>query len=317
MRVPFTLPPAGDRPFDVVTLGLNSLDLVAVVATFPSSGSKQPLQHFARLPGGQMATAAAVCARLEWRSRYIGVFGDDEHGQQARMALMAEGVDLSSAWTAQGATNQFAIVLVDAATGERTVLWHRHPGLTMRAGDVPCEGVQSGRLLIVDCHETEAATAAARLARAAGTVTMIDVERVRPGIAELLRHIDMIVAAQSFPGELTGHESPGRALQAMAREFDAPLVCMTLGAEGSLALCGGREIRTRGFVVDCADTTGAGDAFRGGLASGYLRAPEGSIEDALAYANAVAALNCRALGAQGGMPTRVEVDHLLMARSRA
>jgi sugar/nucleoside kinase (ribokinase family) len=317
VRVPFSIPPPSSRPVDVVTLGLNSLDLVALAATYPAPGTKQPLQRFARLPGGQMATAAAVCARLEWRSRYVGVFGDDERGQLARNALRLEGVDLSSAWTAQGTPNQFAVVIVDAGTGERTVLWNRHEGLAMRADQVPRDTVQSGRVLIVDCHETAAATEAARLARAAGVTTIVDVERVRPGIADLLQHIDAIVAAQAFPGELTGYTSPGRALQAMADEFKAPLVCVTLGAEGSLAFCGGREIHTKGFAVECVDSTGAGDAFRGGLAAGCLRAPEGSIEDALAYANAVASLNCRRLGAQGGMPTRVEVDRLLMARLTA
>jgi sugar/nucleoside kinase (ribokinase family) len=49
----------------VVTLGLNSIDLVAVVAEYPASNTKQRLQGFARLPGGQMATASAVCARLD------------------------------------------------------------------------------------------------------------------------------------------------------------------------------------------------------------------------------------------------------------
>ena len=55
--------------FDVVGFGLNSVDLVAVVAEYPASNSKQRLQRFARLPGGQIATALAACARLGWRSR--------------------------------------------------------------------------------------------------------------------------------------------------------------------------------------------------------------------------------------------------------
>jgi sugar/nucleoside kinase (ribokinase family) len=63
--------------------------------------------------------------------------------------------------------------------------------------------------------------------------------------------------------------------------------------------------------VDCVDSTGAGDAFRGGFAAGCLRAPDGDIEDVLLYANAVAALNCRALGAQAAMPTPDEVDRLM------
>jgi sugar/nucleoside kinase (ribokinase family) len=314
VRLPLTLHAAALKPFDVATLGLNSIDLVAVVAEYPGSNTKQRLQRFARLPGGQMATAAAVCARLGWRARYIGVFGEDDLGELSRRSLVTEGVDVSAAWVAAGASNQFAVVLVDARSGARTVLWDRHPLLSIDPAVVPHEAVASTRILIVDCQETAAATEAARLARAAGAITIVDVERVRPGIAELLREIDVIAAAQSFPTELTGYDEPGKALEAMAREFSAPIVCVTLGDEGSLARCGGREIRTPGFAVDCVDTTGAGDAFRGGLAAACLRRPAGDVEDILAYANAVAALNCRALGAQGGMPTPAEVDSLLVAR---
>ena len=314
VRIPFAIAAAAARQFDVVTLGLNSLDLVAVVAEHPASNTKQRLLEFARRPGGQMATAAAVCARLQWRARYLGTFGGDEHGRVVRAALAEEGVDLSAASVAEAATNQFAVVLVDSRTGDRTVLWDRHPGLTMDPLTVSAAAVQSGRMLIVDCHETAAATQAARFARAAAIPTVVDVERVRPGIHDLLRHIDAIVAAEGFPVELTGYGAPGQALEAMAREFQAPLVCVTLGEGGSLARCQGREIRTRAFSVDCVDTTGAGDAFRGGFAAGCLRAPAGEIEDALAYANAVAALNCRGLGAQGAMPTRDEVERLLVAR---
>jgi sulfofructose kinase len=311
VRLPFTIPPAAAHPFDVAGLGLNSVDLMAVVAEYPARNSKQPLQRFARLPGGQTATAMAVCSRLGWRARYIGVFGDDEIGAMGIESLTREGVDTSAAWTVPGATSQFAVVLVDARSGERTVLWHRHPALTMSASAVPGAAVTSGRLLLVDCHDTVAAAEAARLARQAGIPTIVDVEKVRPGIGELLRHIDAIVAAESFPAALTGYDEPGRALAAMAREYAAPLACVTLGAEGSLAWCGGREVRTPALAVDCVDTTGAGDAFRGGLAAGCLHAPDGELEDALAYANAVAGLNCRALGARGGMPTADEVERAL------
>lgn len=262
-----------------------------------------------------MATASAICSRLGWRASYIGVFGDDEVGRAARDHLVAERVDLHASWTAPGATNQFAVVLVDARSGERTVLWDRHPDLAMDPARIPKSAIEAGRMLIVDCQETAAATVAARYARAAGIPTIIDVERVRPGINDLLQQIDVIIAAQGFPTALTGYDDTGRALEAMAREFSAPVVCVTLGEEGSLARAAGREIRTPGFAVDCVDTTGAGDAFRGGFAAGWLRTPDGEIDDLLAYANAVAALNCRALGARGSMPTAGEVDQLLAGRS--
>jgi sugar/nucleoside kinase (ribokinase family) len=316
VRIPFSVPPPEARRFDVVGLGLNSVDLVAVVAEYPVCNTKQRLQRFARLPGGQTATAVAVCARLGWRTSYLGRFGADELGALSRESLEREGVDTSGAETVDGATNQFAIVLVDARSGERTVLWDRDPALTIVPADVCRDRIVLGRIALVDCHETAAAAQAALYAREAGIPSVVDVEKVRPGIGDLLRHIDAIIAAEAFPTELTGYDSLGRAIEAIAREFDAPLVCVTLGSEGSLARCHGREIRTPAFPLACLDSTGAGDAFRGGFAAGCLRASTDDLglEDVLTYANAVAALNCRALGARGGMPTAHEVDQLVEGR---
>jgi sulfofructose kinase len=311
-----SLAPPAVKPFDVVTVGLNSIDLVAVVEHFPESNSKQRLQQFAELPGGQMATAAAVCARLGWRARYIGSFGSDAFGVTGRNSLTTEGVDVSAAWDVPGATSQFAVVIVDASTGERTVLWNRHPGLVIPPDRVSRDAVTSGRVLLVDCHETAGVTQAARYARTAGIPTVIDVEKVRPGIVDLLREIDIILAAQEFPSALTGYAEPGRALAAMAQEYGAALVAVTLGDQGSLAWHNGREIRTPAFDVTCVDTTGAGDAFHGGFVAGWLREPAASVSDLLEYANAVAALNCRGLGARGAMPTSTEVDQLIRRSPR-
>ena len=312
MRIPFPIPDAGSKRFDVAGFGLNSIDLVAVVAEFPQSNTKQRLQRFARLPGGQIGTAMATCAKLGWRARYIGSFGDDDLGALSRESLTSQGVDISASRTVEGATNQFAVILVDATSGERTVLWDRHPALNMQPCDVPECAVTSGRLLIVDCHQTAASTQAARYARAAGIPTIIDVEKVRPGIAELLQNIDAIIAAEEFPTALTGDEQPGRALGVMARDTGASIACVTLGKEGSLTWCNGREIRTPPFPVGCVDSTGAGDVFRGAFAAGCLAMPDGDIEDVLRYANAAAALNCRALGSRGALPTADEVNQLML-----
>ncbi|HUK33548.1 MAG TPA: PfkB family carbohydrate kinase [Vicinamibacterales bacterium] len=317
MRLGLKIPAAGSKPFDVAGFGLNSIDLLAVVAEYPVSNSKQRLQRFMHMPGGQIATALSVCAKLGLTATYVGSFGADPLGKMSRDSLLDAGVDISGSRIVEGATNQFAVILVDARSGERTVLWDRHPALTFEPKDVPRAAVTAGRVLIVDCHETAAATQAARCAREAGVPTIIDVEKVRPGIGELLQQIDVLITAQDFPCALTGHEEIGRALDAMAEEFpSARLVCATLGDEGSLSRCNGREIHTPAFQVDCVDSTGAGDAFRGAFAAGCLLMPDAEVEDVLRYANAVAALNCRALGARGGLPTRDEVDQLLGARQR-
>jgi len=254
-----------------------------------------------------------ACSRLGWTARYIGRFGDDPNGVAGLQSLREVGVDVEACETMQGATNALSLILVDALTGQRTVLWSRHAKLTMTPDTVPVAAVCSGRVLLVDCHDIAAATAAARCARAAGIPTVIDVEKVRPGIEALLREIDMIITAQDFPGQLTGVGDLGAALRVMKEAFGATLVCATLGEEGSLAVTDDGDIRTPGFAVSVVDTTGAGDVFRGGFISGWLR--EGAaaqIEDVLRYANAAAALKCRALGGRAGIPTHAEVAELLM-----
>ena len=120
-------------------------------------------------------------------------------------------------------------------------------------------------------------------------LTIVDVEKVRPHIGELLAHIDAIIAAEQFPGEHTGYPVDGPGARGPGGRVRRAARVRNPRKEGSLARCGGREIRTPAFPVQCVDSTGAGDAFRGGFAAGCLRAPEGEVEDVLSFANAVAA----------------------------
>jgi sugar/nucleoside kinase (ribokinase family) len=81
--------------------------------------------------------------------------------------------------------------------------------------------------------------------------TSIDVEQAGAGIDALLDTMDIIIAAEAFPSAMTGIDNVSKALADLARRFSrAAVVCVTLGEQGSLARCGGTEIRTPGFRVD-------------------------------------------------------------------
>ena len=310
MRLP-TLP-GPDRPFDVIALGLNSLDIVAVIPSHPVAGGKTRIERLAHLPGGQSASAAVGCARLGWRTQYIGTYGDDDAARVGIESLERDRVDTSLVRRIQGATSHTSLVLVDGRTGDRTVIWYRDSRLAMGAGDVPVQAVRGARVLLVDDHEPLAARIAARAAREAGVRTVIDVEKLRPGTEELLEHIDIIIAAEAFPAELTGVSDLGSALREMSRRFEPSLTCATLGPRGSLSLVDGKEVRTPAFDVHVVDTTGAGDAFRAGFIAGWLRGGEdANVHDVLRYAHGVAALNCRGLGARDGLPRHEEVEELI------
>ena len=313
VRLPIVPRPLVPQGFDVVGFGLNTIDLLAVIGQYPKPDSKQQLTDFVECPGGQAATAMVACARLGWRTRYVGRFGDDVRGRLARVSLEEAGVDVSTCEDVS-APQPLSLILVDG-DGRRTVLWRRAAVVNMDAGDVDAGTVTSGRVLLVDCHQTAAATQAATYARRAGVPTIVDVEQVRPGIAALLAEIDLIITARAFPEAFTGVSGVGSALAAIARRFEPALVCATLGQEGSLAILGGTEIYTPGFRVPVVDTTGAGDVFRGGFIAGWLAAgPRPQAEDVLTYANAVAALKCRALGARTAIPRRAEVARLMASR---
>jgi sugar/nucleoside kinase (ribokinase family) len=312
MRLPLLLPLAPGRPFDMIALGLNSLDIVAVIPSHPVPGGKTRIERLASLPGGQSASAAVGCARLGWRTQYIGTFGEDDAARIGIESLERDKVDTSLVRRIPGATSHTSLVLVDARSGDRTVIWHRDPRLAMSAQDVPVEAVRAGRVLLVDDHEPFAATVAARAAREAGVRTVIDVEKLRPGTEELLQHIDVIIAAETLPSELTGLPDLGAALRDMARRFEPSLTCATLGPKGSLSLVDGKEVRTPAFDVHVEDTTGAGDAFRAGFIAAWLRGgSDPNVHDVLRYAHGVAALNCRGLGARDGLPSHDEVEELI------
>lgn len=272
------------------------------------------MRGFAQLPGGQSASAAVALARLGVTARYIGRIGDDDFGRTGLASLADEGVDVSGVVVVPGATSQFAVILVDRVSGSRTVIWNRHPGLAMTPADIPAGAVEAARILHADCHETAAVTSAAMAARAVNTRTVLDVEYVRPGIDQLLRQIDVVIAAEAFPAAYTGQSQLGAALASLQADTGAAVVCVTLGEQGSLARANGREIRTPAVRVPVVDSTGAGDVFRAGFLAGWLHlGADAELEDVLRWANAVAALKCRALGARTSSPRLAEVHALLDA----
>ena len=154
--------------------------------------------------------------RLGWRACYIGRFGDDEPGRVGRRSLEDEGVDIGWAGVVPGGRTRTAVILVDHHTGTRTVLWDRDVRIALRGEDVPGDAIRASRVLLVDCDDVDAAIEAARVARAAGVVTVIDVEAVLPGLDALLPLIDVVIASEGFPETLTRVSDEAGALTAMA-----------------------------------------------------------------------------------------------------
>jgi sugar/nucleoside kinase (ribokinase family) len=301
---------ASSRAYDVVVFGENSLDFVARTMGDGPVAGKQALERFETLPGGQGATAAIGCARLGSRVRYIGAFGAGDWGVEVRHALTLNGVDVL-ALEREGARQRIAVIVVDP-TGERLVFEHRDPKLALDDPGLAVAAACEARIVLVDATDIRASIAIARGARAAGARVVVDVDRIDTLTAELLAEIDVIIVPEDFVRTFTGADRLEAGLLAIANRFKPAAVVATQGPAGSLALTAGRTIRTPAFEVPVVDTTGAGDAFRAGFCSAWSSlGPSAEIDQVLAYANAAAALNCQARGAQAGLPTMGTIEALV------
>jgi sulfofructose kinase len=260
------------------------------------------------LPGGQVATAVLACARLGLRTAYVGSVGDDPAGDAVLEPLRCGGVDISGVKRVADAPTQIAVILVERASGERTVLWQRDPRLQLRPADLSRDTIESARALHLDAGDPEAAAWAADVAHAAGIPVFLDADTPGPGVGELLAKADFPIVSHGF-AECFYETSSVRGALARIAALGGRLSVVTLGEHGALAQSGDRVIESPGYGVEARDTTGAGDAFHGAFVWAVLRG--WGAEAVLRSANATAAMNCRALGAQGGLPTRAELEAFL------
>jgi sugar/nucleoside kinase (ribokinase family) len=316
MHWPPRLPPAAAAR-DVVVFGENSLDFVGIGPRPAPGADKTALDAFDVFVGGQAATAAVACARQGLRTRYVGSFGTDDAGRTVRAALARDGVDVVAVEHA-GVKSRVALVLVDSSTGNRTVFGFRDPALAIDLATLAPDTLVGGRVLMLDATDLQTSMTAAGLARDAGVPTVIDVDHEAGGVDDLLAEIDILIVSETFLAEWRPGAGVGDALHALSAEYEPAAAIVTLGDQGSLAVCGTREIQTPAFRVPVIDTTGAGDAFRGGFVSAWMRlADRPDLELILDFANATAALNCCAVGAQTGLPTLPAVEALVTVGGRA
>ena len=294
--------------FDVVGMGLNAVDHICVIPRFPRYEEKLRMEDFKRAGGGQVASALVACRRWRLRVKYVGKIGGDEMGDFSYRSLKDEGVDVDDVIRVEGAQNQFAFILVDATTGERTIIWKRDARIAMKPEEVPLDVVVRGRFLLLDGHDARAAAVAAAHAQKHGVTVVIDAETVKDGTSDLVSSSDYVVCSSEFPRAFTGEEDLEKAMRTIMA-MGPTCVAVTLGRNGAICLWQNELIEARGFKIRCVDSTGAGDVFHGGFIYGLHRGWE--MRKVLDFANAAAALNCTRIGARGGIEPVEEILKLV------
>jgi sugar/nucleoside kinase (ribokinase family) len=309
MQFPFLLPE--DKQFDAVGFGLNAVDHLIVVPEYPAFDTKVRLLEHKQTTGGQAATTMVALQRLGLITAYAGRFGSDAEGQFGFESLKSEGVNNEFAEVVAGARNQLAFIIVDGRSGERTIIWDRDERLSYRAEEAPIALASRGRVLHLDAHDPPAGARMAQAAQAAGTIVTADVDNIYEGLPDLLPLVDVLITSREFPHRLTGIADQRASLVELKARYGCVVVGLTKGREGAMIYCEGQFIESPAFAVPggCRDTTGSGDAFHGGFLFGLLSGED--VETSLQFANAVAALKCRDLGARTALPIKKELSDFL------
>jgi len=150
-------------------------------------------------------------------------------------------------------------------------------------------------------------------ARRHGVTTILNPAPVPDTTLDLWPLVDYLTPNAGEAARLSGISGADRPAPeesaAALRTLGVGTVIVTLGEDGAVAVAAGETVHVAARRVDVVDTTGAGDAFSGALAMALgERRP---LADALAFANASAALACTVRGAQPSLPRRADVERLV------
>jgi ribokinase len=308
-----------DKPH-VVVMGSYVTDLAFRTEKLPAWGETFMGSGFQMGPGGKGSNQAVAAARAGARVSFISKLGCDPLGDLARKLYASEGIDATHVYSTTSATGAAAII-IDAARGENAIVVV--PGACF---ELTPDEVEHARAVIrhaaVFVAQLELSLPTVifglTLAHFLGVPTILNPAPGRELPETIFPLCDYLTPNESEAEILTGLRVA--SLANAERAADALLargarnVIVTLGAQG--ALIKNASLREHVPAVDAGlvvDTTGAGDAFNGGLA---VALSEGRpLVDAVKFACAVAGLSVTQPGTAPSMPQRADVDVLLNGSS--
>jgi sulfofructose kinase len=300
-----------DPPPAVLSMGCATMDYIFSMREIPHAPLKFRARDFKAVGGGNAATASVAIARLGGRAHLIARLGDDLIGDAIVRELDGYGVDSSLVHRFRGCASSLSSILIDEQ-GERMIVNYFDPKISHEPDWLPPIPAGVGAVL-ADAHWLAGDLELFRRAAAAGIPTILDADM--PTCApELIRASS--VCAFSAPGlkVATGVDGIAEGLRAAAR-IGSGVMLATDGAAGVFWLEAGELRHEAAYPVDAVDTLGAGDVFHGAFA---LALAEGQpMDQAVAFANAAAAIKVTRFGGRAGAPTRAEVEELLTAQAGA
>lgn len=296
------------------------MDLVTYVTRLPQIGETVIGKDFKQMPGGKGANQADAIAKLGAPVRMLGGVGEDALGKALLTSLHKDGVDISQIESFTGCSTGIATITVDEEGNNWIVVT---PGANFRFLAERIENSKSAiaasKIIVTQLEiPVETVRYSLKLAKELGKTTILNPAPACALNDALLSNVDILIPNETELELLSGAPLPTEAeIIAAARKLihrGVKEVIVTLGAKGCIYVNSTRYRIFEAYHVDTVDTTAAGDSFSGGLA---VALSEGqTIEEAISFAMAVAALTVTKKGAQESLPYRPEVEEFLKIRKR-
>lgn len=320
-----------EKKYDVLALG----ELLIDFTENGTSGQGNPLLE--ANPGGAPCNVLAMLNKLGKKTAFIGKVGNDQFGKMLKEVVEESGTDVSGLRMDDEVHTTLAFVHT-YPDGDREFSFYRNPGADMMLTkeEVDPALIKAARIFhfgtLSSTHAgvREATRYAISVAQENGLLISFDpnlreplwdsLDQAKEEILYGMSRCDILKISDNEMEFMTGTTDYNKGVEMLREQFDIPLICVTLGKEGSRAYYRDLIVEGAPFVrKDTIETTGAGDTFEACtlnyiLEHGLENLTEENLKEMLTFANAGASIITTRKGALKVMPEKEEIERAVRER---
>ena len=292
---------------EITVLGIFVADISFSGPKIPSIGETILGKKYNVGPGGKGCNQAIAIARLGGNTNFISKIGKDAYGELALKTL--EKNKISTENIIQDGSQQTGVagILVDQNTGKNAINVIVGAPSSLRINEIEKQInlIKRSKIFLTQLEVPKDVTLhCLKTAKENGCITILNPAPASEISKEFYNNIDFFTPneteAEFYTGIKITNEQEAKQAADKLINLGIKKVIITLGEKGLFYSDGKEEIYLKASAVKAIDTTGAGDAFNGGLAFSLLK--EKPIKDCLEFANKVAGISTTKLGAGDAMP---------------
>jgi ribokinase len=298
---------------DISVLGIFVADISFSGSKIPAVGETILGNKYNVGPGGKGCNQAVAIARLGAKVNFISKIGKDSYGELALETLKKNNINTESVIQDEKLQTGVAGILVDKNSGKNAINVIVGAPSTLKINEINkhINIIKSSKIFLTQLEVPKDVTLhCLKTAKENRCLTILNPAPASEITKEFYSNIDYFTPneteAEFYTGIKITNEKEAKQAADKLINLGIKKVIITLGEKGLFYSDGNEEIYLKASSVNAIDTTGAGDAFNGGLAFGLLK--EKPIKECLEFANKVAGLSTTKLGAGDAMPFLKEIN---------